>query len=129
MRGKAKAKEIVESLMVQISWRKLPPTVRSFEFFVERGLCGEGTTPHIIWVEKLVQDEECERLFSKALAPKKFHFSDCKDPKVKARILKIWLLIYSKNTVPTKMSLKFTMAVVLRHSDTCKSIGHHLRWL
>jgi hypothetical protein len=54
-------------------------------------------------VEKLVQDEECERLFGKALARKKFQFSDCKDPKVRVRILK---------TVPTKMSLEFTMAVV-----------------
>jgi hypothetical protein len=110
--GKAEAEETVESLTARISRRKLPPTAQSFEFFVERGLCGEGTTPHVIRVEKLVQDEECERLFGKALARKKFHFGDCKDPKVRARILNIWPLIYSKNTVPTKMSLEFTIAVV-----------------
>jgi hypothetical protein len=112
--GKAKVEETVESLTVRISRRKLPPTTQSFDFFVERGLCGEGTIPHVIRVEKLVQDEECERLFGKALARKKFHFSDCKDPKVRARILKIWLFIYFENTVPTKMSLEFTMAVVAK---------------
>jgi hypothetical protein len=111
--GKAEAEETMESLTARISQRKLPSTTQSFEFFVECGLCGEGTTPHAIQVEKLVHDEECERLFGKALARKKIRFSDCKDPKVRARILKIWPLIYSKNTVPTKMSLEFTMAVVV----------------
>ena len=70
--GKADAEETVESLTARIGQRKLPPPVHSLEFFVERGLCGEGRTPHAIRVEKLVHDEECERLFGKALARKIF---------------------------------------------------------
>ena len=63
-------------------------------------------------MERLVHDEECERLFYKALACKIFCFSDCKNPKVRAQILKIWPLIYSKHIVPTKLSFEFTIGVV-----------------
>ena len=112
MEVKAKIEDTVDAITARISCKKLPSVERNFEFFVERGLSGEGMTPHIIRIEKLANENDCERLFKKPLARRKYLFLDCRDLKDCPQILKIWPLIYSKALVLQKLLLEFTMAVV-----------------
>ena len=109
---KAEIDDTVDTIIARISSRKLPPMERNFKFFGKRSLCGEGMTPHVIRVEKIVNKNDCERFFGKPLARRKYRFSDCRDLKVCSWILKIWPLIYTKTSLQQKLLLEFTMAIV-----------------
>jgi hypothetical protein len=113
---KTDVEDIVESFTNRIERRKLPPYEKTQEHFIALGLCGEGKTIAQIWAQNLVSKEDCIRLFSNPISCTQFKYGDCKDPKLKAKIAKIWPLIYTKTCVAKRLSYEFTRAIIV---DTC----------
>jgi hypothetical protein len=121
---KSNAEDTVESLIDRIERRKLLPCEKMQEHFIALGLCGEGQTVAQIRAQNLVSKEDCIRLFSNPISCTQFKYGDCKDPKLKAKIARIWPLIYMKTCVAKRLLYKFTRAII---ADTCTD-WVHVNW-
>jgi hypothetical protein len=77
---------------------KLPPE-RDFEFFRNAGLSDNGENPHYLKEHKHVPTAKIEKVFGKWSSRAGYHYKNCRDPKLREKIERIWKLAYNKDVM------------------------------
>jgi hypothetical protein len=101
-----------------------PPPERDFEFFRNTGLSNNDNNPHHLKEHKHVPTAEIEKVFKKWSSRAGYCYKNCRDPKLREKIERIWKLAYNKDAMPRSkvVSTQFGFGIV------GEEIEHPISW-
>jgi hypothetical protein len=91
-----------------------PPLEQDFEFFRKVGLSDNGDNLHRLKEHKHVPTIEIENFFGKWSSWAGYRYKNCRDPRLREKIERIWKLAYSKDAMPRSkiVSTQFGLGIV-----------------